>query len=172
MFFFYFFIFLFLTTIKSNFDGNSFSGNLEIKINEVPCVRIFSSKGSIGCGTLKEETIGALYEIRSLNDIKNIKDIKVDFSLLLSAKYFISDLISILNKYQPQGVIIYDGNWLPDEESTEKYSTDMNTTQGDGTPQSDLTFNSNYQWNNYGNGIMYQSLPYEVLPFFLFDFFL
>jgi hypothetical protein len=138
------------------FDGESLDGNLEDSVETSPCVRLFTNKGDIGCRTPDGKRVGALYEIRNVQDIYDIDSIEVDFAIVTPAKYFDSSLISILAKKTPQGVIVYDGDWVPEDG---KYSTDVNTTQGVGTPQEDYTYNNEYLWNNYGNGIMYKSLP-------------
>lgn len=151
--------FSFISFILCNYNGKTFSGQLESKINEVSCVRIFYNNGSIGCRTKSNNNKGILYEIRNSNDINNIKNIKIKFSIVMSSKFFTKDIIKLLLQNQPEGVIIYDGSWEPDENSNELYSTDINTTQGIGTPQSDYSFSRRYNWNNYGNGIMYESLP-------------
>lgn len=151
-----------LTQCSGTFNGDSFDGNLETVIDEVPCVRLYTNQGGIGCRTKDEITIGAIYEIRNEKDMNSIKDIQVDFAILTPAQYFNLDLMNILSQHHPQGVIVYDNNWVPTENSG-KYSTDMNTTQGYGTPQSQYSFNRNYPWNNFGNGMMYQDLPYPVV---------
>ncbi len=157
-----FFLCNFFHLSLGDYNGKSFSGSLEVTVEESPCVRLFYNEGSIGCRTVREKTIGALFEIRNQHDMTEIKDISVDFAILTSAKYFTNELIEILSSHHPQGVIVYDGDWIPDEDG-DSYSTDVTTPQGDGTPQSQYSLNTQYEWNNYGNGIMYKSLPYPVV---------
>ena len=159
---FFFLLFDLLSQCSGDYNGDSFDGSLEIVIDEVPCVRLFTNQGAIGCRTKDEVSIGAIYEIRNENDLISIKDINVDFAILTPAEYFNHDLMSILSEHHPQGVIVYDNSWVPTEDAGQ-YSTDMNTTQGSGTPQTEYSFNRKYAWNNYGNGIMYQDLPYPVV---------
>lgn len=138
------------------YDGETLDGNLEDSVETSPCVRLFTNEGDIGCRTPNGKSVGALYEIRNTRDMDDIGNIEVDFAIVAPAKFFDTTLIAILAKKTPQGVIIYDSDWVPNDG---KYSTDMNSTQGFGTPQSDYTYNNQYLWNNFGNGIMYKSLP-------------
>jgi hypothetical protein len=157
---------IFLSTCSGDFNGKSFSGNLETALDEaIPCVRLYYNKGAIGCRTPHDKATGAFYEIRNENDLNSIKDIAVDFVILTPAQYFNQDLLKIFAKHhkQPKGVVVYDENWIPQSDSSGLYSTDMNTTQGVGTPQSDLSFNRKYSWNNYGNGMMYEDLPFPIV---------
>jgi hypothetical protein len=158
---------IFISTCSGDFNGNSFTGNLETVLEDaIPCVRLFYNQGAIGCRTPNEKTIGAFYEIRNANDLNSIKDINVDFVIFTSAQYFNDDLLKIFSDHHkhPQGIIVYDESWNPSQNGGGgHYSTDMNTTQGVGTPQGDLSFNRKYSWNNYGNGMMYRDLPYPIV---------
>jgi hypothetical protein len=141
---------------RADFDGKSFQGTLDHIIDGFPCVTLFTNEGSIGCRTVNDHSLGALYEIQHERDLHSIGDITVDFSVFTPAKYFDENLFEILSRHKPQGVIVYDDDWKPSGEGN--YSPDMNCTQGIGTPQSDYTINKRYPWNDYGNGLIYKSL--------------
>ena len=142
------------------FDGESLDGELEYSVASTPCVRLFTNQGDIGCRTPDRKAVGALYEIRNLQDIHDIQNIEVNFAILSPAKFFDATLIDALAKNKPQGVIIYDENWVPSDNLNGKYSAELNTTQGVGSFQNQYTYNGGYPWNNFGNGMMYKSLPY------------
>mmetsp|Transcript_8508 Transcript_8508/g.12701 ORF Transcript_8508/g.12701 Transcript_8508/m.12701 type:complete len:713 (-) Transcript_8508:121-2259(-) len=146
---------------SADYDGDSFHGSLEHTVDSAPCVRLFTNDKDIGCRTTDDISVGALYEIRSSDDISHIKSIDVEFALVVPGQYFDGSLISLLEKHKPKGVIVYDENWVPGSDG--RYSMDVNTTQGTGTAQADYTFHKNYVWNTYGNGGMYKSLSYPVV---------
>jgi hypothetical protein len=150
-----------LSRVVATFDGKSFGGSLEHPVDSTSCVRLFTNDGDIGCRTPSHDgTVGALFEIRNLNDILAISNIDVPFAILTPGKYFDSNLLSTLSDNDKiEGVIVIDEDWVPRTDSSSgPYSTDVKTPQGTGTPQSQYSLNVNYEWNTYGNGAMYESL--------------
>ena len=155
----FFLILAFCQHSRGDFDGETFRGSLEDVINEAPCVRLFSNSGDMGCRTVDSSgTLGALYHVNSHSDVLGIRNLPVDFVALISGSYFNSSVLGELSKDgKLQGVIVIDdqNSWI--SASHGKYSVDVASPQGSGTPQEKFVIDETYEWNPFGNGLMYES---------------
>lgn len=146
-----------------SFDGDSFRGKLEDPIDQKPCTRLFTNTFDIGCRTPNHgESVGALYEIRSMKDVDDLKKVSRDVAIVAESAWFNETLQSL-----PQhtshiiGIIFYEDNEVT------PVSTDVCSPQGKGTPQNSFTAYPDYNWNAQGTGHMYSSyryLTYVSLP--------
>ena len=144
---------LLASIVHSTFDGDSFRGKLEDPIDQKPCTRLFTNTFDIGCRTPSHsESLGALYEIRSMDDIDEISKIKDDIAIVASTHWF-NDTLRSLPEHSSNivGIIFYT------EDMSSPVSTDVTSPQGEGTPQASYTSYADYAWNNKGTGHMYTS---------------
>eukprot|EP01041_Mallomonas_annulata_P007487 gene7488-15326_t len=154
-----------LTLVFADFDGKDFKGNLEKVISEKPCVRLFTNHGDLGCRASDSDgTLGALYEIRDDKDFFQTKTFHFNFAVILTGKYFNSSILSALHSTgRLQGVIVIDDGKSWNEAYQGKYSVDSTTPQGLNTAQADVSSDPSYIWNEYGNGLMYNSYDFPIV---------
>lgn len=145
-----------LVEIHCTYDGDSFKGSLEKSLNQAACYRLLSNEGDVGCRTpTSDESVGALFAVQSYEDIAAARSVDTDIVYVLSAQFLNDSILSELSRVK--GVIVVDDSaaWVAVETAT--LSPDVQTPQGLGTPQENLSLNPEKVWNTHGNGISYQS---------------
>ena len=159
---------LFLLTLVSHVISQGvLKRSYERDLVQYPCTRIFTSSGSVGCGsTTSSGSTGALVHVEDAMNLIRSYMLTFDFVAVMSGEFFNE---TILTEIQTTGflvgVIVYD---LPEDISYldspgARYSVDVVTPQGDQTASRNLTIDPNYVWNQYGNGLMQKMLEYPVV---------
>jgi nicastrin len=157
--------------VSAEYDGDSFRGSIAKEIAQAACYRLFTNDGDIGCRSPSSDgATGALFEVHSDSDIDAASNMDLDLVIALSAQYFTAENLAKLQGFsRTKGILILEessSDTAADNSfiSSDKYSTEVPTPQGDGTYQSQYTINPSAAWNaNYGNGIAYQSLNIPVV---------
>ena len=113
--------------------SNLFHRGHEKSIQQAPCVRLFSSSGSIGCRSPDENgQIGLLVDVKKYGNVIKT-DMNFFFVAVIPGSYFnVSILDKLVNSEKLKGVIVYD---TEDREYLHtndhgKYSTDAMAPQG------------------------------------------
>ncbi|RMX69034.1 hypothetical protein KXD40_006521 [Peronospora effusa] len=131
------------------------------------CVRLFHSKGSIGCRSMSNSDMALLYPIVTLNDLQNfindrsksLKD-KTKNVLVMPESLLDYDVIS-LGFDRIGGLFIF-----PDANTKgSNISFESSTPQGDGTVDARLNpfSNDKIKWNPMGTGLLTKLLPFPVV---------
>lgn len=113
--------------------SNLFHRGHEKSIQQVPCVRLFSSSGSIGCRSPdKNGQTGLLVDVAKHGYVIR-PDMKFFFVAVIPGQYFNKSVVdALIDSEKLKGIIVYD---LEDKEylSSGRYSTDSRTPQGSNT---------------------------------------
>ena len=145
----------------------------DVELTAEACVRIFSSKGDIGCRShysskfVSNSQYGILYAIDPIdpeNNIKYISSLILDYplGLLIPAHLLNNGSVTaiLLNSNRISGVVIYDE--LDDTKTNTVSSPDVQSPQGFNTPQEDCTIGENKKWNLQGTGNLYNVYPFPI----------
>ena len=113
--------------------SNLFHRGYEKPIQQFPCVRLFSSTGSIGCRAPdRNGQTGLLVDVEKHGYVIR-PDMKFFFVAVLSGSYFNESIINeIVDSEKLKGIIVYDlevQDYLYTYQGG-KYSTDSRTPQG------------------------------------------
>ncbi|KAI9917376.1 hypothetical protein PsorP6_012380 [Peronosclerospora sorghi] len=129
------------------------------------CVRLFHSKGSIGCHSLSDADMAPLYPIASSNELKHF--------VSGNARLSTSDSKYVL--VMPESLLSYDaiasgldrigGLFIYPESNGKNVSFETATPQGDNTVDGRLNpfAHTKTKWNPAGNGLMSELLPFPVM---------
>ncbi|KAH9101318.1 hypothetical protein LEN26_015746 [Aphanomyces euteiches] len=122
------------------------------------CVRMFHSKGDVGCFSLdKDGTRARLVAITKAEDFVQSK-LQEESIVVLPDSLFTKENLAQLNGEWIKGVMVYPTN------SSATFNYEVTTPQGKGTVDGGLNpAFGDYVWNPKGRGIMAQSLPYPII---------
>lgn len=144
------------------YDGDSFRGSLERPLAQAACYRLFSSEGDIGCRTASSAgTSGAMFEVNSIDDIKEAIELNMDLAYVLPASLLTPEVLGQLPR--PQGVIVVEDDGIWSTVARGVYSPEAQRPQGAGTPQQSLTLNPETVWNTRGNGLSLESFSFPIV---------
>ncbi|KAF0694270.1 Aste57867_14840 [Aphanomyces stellatus] len=122
------------------------------------CVRMFHSKGDVGCYTLNKDAARArLVSITTATEFTQTT-LKEDSILIVPDTLFTTENLARLNADLVKGLLIYPTSTSP------TFNYESTNPQGKGTVDGVLNPNfGSYAWNPQGRSIMASSLPYPVL---------
>ncbi|CAM9235723.1 unnamed protein product, partial [Ectocarpus fasciculatus] len=144
------------------YDGVSFKGSLEKTLAQAACYRLFHNEGDVGCRTSSSSgTTGALYEIGSLDDIAAARQLDLDLGYVLPASMLQRDVLAQLHR--AQGVIVVEDDSIWAGVAGGMYSPDLQSPQGQGSPQESLTLEPETRWNLHGNGLLYEEFNFPIV---------
>mmetsp|Transcript_17556 Transcript_17556/g.32210 ORF Transcript_17556/g.32210 Transcript_17556/m.32210 type:complete len:724 (-) Transcript_17556:29-2200(-) len=151
------------------FDGASLSGSLRTEISVSSCVRLFHSKGSIGCRVknrdgitlpvflvTEDDLVGKLASLRAANTL---------VAVVLEGRSFNATTLEQVRATGNVGGILVLSDSAPklvDTAGSCFYSHDSAAPQGEGTPSASVA-NSAYKWNEaHGNGLLMQDFDFPI----------
>ncbi|RHZ25090.1 hypothetical protein DYB26_002709 [Aphanomyces astaci] len=123
------------------------------------CVRMFHSKGDVGCFSLdKDGSRARLVSVTSADAFHHDK-LKENSIVLLPDSLFSTENVAKLNGAFIKGLLVY-----PTSSSSTSFNYESTHPQGKGTVDGVLNpVFGEYAWNPSGRGVMSASLPYPVV---------
>lgn len=139
-------------------EGVTAGRPMNVPVDGSPCVRLFHSKGSIGCGTSDFSGLTApLYAIRSAADISSFRAKAQESVVVLSASLFNSETLDQIRSLTA-GILVFPAN-----SAQEPLSPASTTPQGSNSIDEALNPFPNAIWNPSGLNLLEQSFAFPIV---------
>ncbi|EWM23993.1 nicastrin [Nannochloropsis gaditana] len=154
----------------TEYDGIHLGKGLLKEVTQAPCVRLFSSQGTVGCRTRSREGATApLYYLSGFgeDDQHEYMNLEEGVAVVMPASMLNSTVLEFLKAQSPartRGVIVLEESKdMAADFERDSVSPDVSTPQGDGTPSAAFTVGPDHAWNPRGSGLLNQKHDFPVV---------